>query len=39
MYLGWKIVGAFLTVIVVLYGGMVAYLIWLGMNKKRIKIS
>jgi hypothetical protein len=38
MYLGWKIVGAFLTAIVLLYGGTVTYLIWLGMNRKSLKI-
>jgi hypothetical protein len=38
MYLGWRIVRAFLTAIAMVYGGMVAYLIWLGMNRKSLEI-
>jgi hypothetical protein len=38
LHLGWKLVGAFLVAVYMLYGAMVAYLIWLGMNRKRMKV-
>jgi hypothetical protein len=38
LYLGWKLVGAFLVAVYMLYGAMVAYLIWLGMKWNRMKV-
>jgi hypothetical protein len=38
LYLGWKLVGAFLVAVYMLYGAMVVYLIWLGMKGNRMKV-
>jgi hypothetical protein len=35
-YLSWKVMGELLGAQIMMYGGLVAYLIWLGMRRKRV---
>jgi hypothetical protein len=35
-YLSWKVMGALLVAQTMMYGGLVAYFIWLGMRRKRV---
>jgi hypothetical protein len=35
-YLSWKVMGALLVAQIMMYGGLVAYLIWIRMSRKRV---